>query len=33
MIPSKGDRTEKTGLPARATGKNLLPELRYINKI
>ena len=28
----KGARTEKAGLPARATGTNLLPELRYINK-
>ena len=27
-----GARTEKAGLPARATGTNLLPELRYINK-
>ena len=28
----KGARTEKAGLPVRATGTNLLPELRYINK-
>ena len=29
---SWGARTEKAGLPARATGTNLLPELRYVNK-
>ena len=28
----KSARTEKAGLPARATGANLLPELKYINK-
>ena len=27
-----GARTEKAFLPARATGTNLLPELRYIKK-
>ena len=31
-LVSKGARTEKAGLPARATGTNMLPELRYINK-
>ena len=31
-ITCKGAHTEKAGLPAQATGTNLLPELRYINK-
>ena len=30
--PRKGACTVKAGLPARATGANLLPELKYINK-